>query len=81
MLNECQRLPSTAITWVLVFRLFESCCGVKEDPPSAVGGLGRFSVCGAGLEDFLKAHGLRSMGLGAAGLKKTHPAQWVGLED
>ena len=21
------------------------------------------------------------MGLGAAGLKKTHPAQWVGLED
>jgi len=45
-------------------------CGVKEDPPSAVGGLGRlmwvgwkidvgglgrFSVCGAGLEDFLKS--------------------------
>jgi hypothetical protein len=67
-----------AITWVLVFRLFESFCGVKEeDPPSAVGGLGRwvcrsgwaymFSVCGAGLEDgcvyILKAHGLRSMGL------------------
>ena len=28
----------------------------------------------------LKAHGLRSMGLGVVRLfKKTHPAQWVGL--
>jgi len=36
-----------------------------------------------GLEDFLKAHGLRSMGLWAVRVKfkKTHPAQWVGLED
>jgi len=35
------------------------------------------------MNDF-KAHGLRSMGLfvlSAAGFKKTHPAQWVGLED
>jgi len=40
--------------WVLVFGLIKSFCGAKEDPPSAVGGLGRLSV---------KAHGLRSMGL------------------
>ena len=59
MLNECRRGLGKAITWVLVIRLFESFCGAKEDPPSAVGGLGRFSV---------KAHGLRSMGLGAAGI-------------
>ena len=43
-----------AITWVLMFGLIKSFCGAKEDPPSAVSGLGRLSV---------KAHGLRSMGL------------------
>ena len=25
--------------WVLVFGLIKSCCGAKEAPPSAVGGL------------------------------------------
>ena len=34
------------ITWVLMFRLFESCGGAKEDPPSAVGGLGRLMWVG-----------------------------------
>jgi hypothetical protein len=46
-----------------------------------------FSVCGRGLEDFLFIH-LKSPWTafhGSAVLrgiyKKTHPAQWVGLED
>jgi len=52
--------------WVLVFGLIKSCCGAKEAPPSAVGGLGRL-MWGGAWKIFclyiLKAHGLRSMGL------------------
>ena len=37
-----------------------------------------FSVCGAGLEDFFKAHGLRSMGLGAVRFKRpTQRSGWA----
>ena len=32
--------------WVLVFGLIKSFCGAKEDPPSAVGGLGRLMWVG-----------------------------------
>ena len=66
--------------WVLVFGLIKSFCGAKEDPPSAVGGLvcflfvGGLICClfvGGAWKIFclyiLKAHGLRSMGRGAAG--------------
>ena len=35
--------------WVLMFGLIKSFCGAKEDPPSAVGGLGR--LMWVGLED------------------------------
>ena len=78
--------------WVLVFGLIKSFCGAKEDPPSAVGGLGRlmwvglmcFLFVGRGLEDFLFIH-LKSPWTafhGSAVLrgiyKKTHPAQWGG---
>jgi hypothetical protein len=48
-------------------------------------GLYVFYLWGGGLfVNILKAHGLRSMGLGvlnAARVKKTHPAQWAGLID
>ena len=73
--------------WVLMFGLIKSFCGAKEDPPSAVGGLVCFLFVGRGLENYLCIH-LKSPWTafhGSAVLrgiyKKTHPAQWVGLED